>query len=76
MEEQMIERVARAIAAVDGIELGRGLEDWEPWLKRARAAIEAMQEPTMMMLKAGLNHAGAASLPDDVYPPMIRAALR
>jgi len=46
---EMIERVARAIAA-DNV---RGNSNWQDWLVEARAAIEAMREPTEKMWDAG-----------------------
>ncbi|QUT07966.1 hypothetical protein KFK14_11570 [Sphingobium phenoxybenzoativorans] len=47
----MIERVARAIA---GAEYGDGFDrPWEPFLPHARAAVEAMREPTDNMVEAG-----------------------
>jgi len=56
--ESMIERVARAICATY---YGKPDRDgnWMAFLKEARAAIEAMQEPTDAMTEAG------AGLDDD-----------
>lgn len=58
----MIERVARAIAAVEGYDID-GLkayattqagarEEYERLMKKARAAIEALREPTQGMVSA------------------------
>jgi len=45
--DDMIERVARAIA-----EQNHG-STWDEWIDEARAAIEAMREPTEAMINAG-----------------------
>lgn len=50
----MVERVARALAACDN-------SDWRAWVDDARAAIEAMREPTDQMVEAAY---AAASLDD------------
>lgn len=66
MAESMIDRVARALA--DNHEA--------PLQYQARAAIEAMREPTEEMLDAGHIHAGTV---DDAYvcfTTMIDAALK
>ncbi len=47
----MVERVARALCAADGYSWA---ED-ELYMRQARAAIEAMREPTEEMQKAGLR---------------------
>lgn len=53
-EMGMVEKVARAIYAVDG---GKGWHLHEKfYMDSARAAIEAMREPTEIMLVAGCNH--------------------
>jgi hypothetical protein len=38
---EMVERVAKAMALADG-----GNAYWKPYMREARAAIEAMREPT------------------------------
>lgn len=59
---EMVERIARAILAVDYPEdAGSDLEEmwWErrgdAYLAYARAALEAMREPTEQMAQAGLS---------------------
>lgn len=54
MAESMIERVARAICEAD-MEAFDGME--ELYLAQARAAIEAMREPTEAMTFAGMRAA-------------------
>lgn len=82
MAEDMIERVARAIASadpdqagqVDGSEMGDYF--WEKYrdhyMTIARAAIEAMREPTRAMHEAGLKTTG---MPSNTFRDMIGAAL-
>ncbi len=68
----MVERVARAIAECE-VDL---VKDGYPPV--ARAAIEAMMEPTPDMLKAGLTADHAmyeCAEPETVYQAMLRAAL-
>ena len=56
----MTERVARAIASA------MGATDWRPYVGTARAAVEAMREPTVDMLDAALpNLPDWGYLPDD-----------
>lgn len=87
---EMVERVAQAIALASN---GGTWDDWyndeqrEFHRKRARAAIEAMREPTEDMWKAGLatGHVGGIGDngglepndfdPEEVWPAMIDAAL-
>lgn len=78
---EMIERVARALwskAKEEPIRRSVGvsfendpLKLW--WIDQARAAIEAMREPTMAMHQAGLETTG---MPSNTYRDMIDAALR
>lgn len=74
----MVERVARAIMRDDfeGDDMwnssGRLLRD--SYLKNARAAIEAMREPTEGMAGAG-NSLGHEEAPSTYYEAMIDAAL-
>lgn len=71
----MIERVARAICAV---EYGDENAGWENQIPAARAAIEAMRRPTEAM-KAGLREvAGTQTLAYALasWPTMIDAALK
>lgn len=56
--ETMIERVARAIAAL------HGSDDWRAFLGDARAAAAAMREPTAAMLDAAVPE-----MPDWGYLP-------
>jgi hypothetical protein len=72
-EESMVERVARALRAACRKEYG---SDWnyEVAWAFARAAIEAMEEPTPEMCDAGMapNVDGIGSM----YRAMLRAALK
>lgn len=62
---EMIERVARAIARMTADERG-----WEFWIPEARAAIEAMREPTgeqrlvgaLSLLREAYRHLAADSV--------------
>lgn len=71
---EMIDQVAQAMA---------GKEEWamvdeqdrNGWREIARAAIEAMREPTLQMIFQG-EDAGANSAPIDVWKAMIDEALR
>lgn len=79
---EMIERVARALA---GYEYADGNDEpWEPFVGLARVAIEAMREPSEMMIAIGINQAedctadwtaSAACVAEHVYRQMIDAAL-
>ena len=69
MTESMIERVARAI--YDEAADKPYATDLEPI---ARAAIEAMREPTREMLAAGMNEEGVDLLSE--WRAMIDAALK
>lgn len=70
---EMIDRVARALCEAEG---DRD-ELWDAYLEPARAAIEAMREPTKEMLFAGDLHCtyGCKCWSGDIYPAMIDAAL-
>lgn len=77
----MIERVARAIAGVNGIGLDEANEAmWRVHEMEARAVIEAMREPTEAMLEAYDNtvqidfEGEPLNLPQ-AYTAMIDAAL-
>lgn len=89
MSENMVERVARAIQATRGPRENR---DRAPpatrqlWLSDARAAIEAMREPTTAMIAAAdaltvvgaLDYHTAIDVPadhDEAWRAMIDAAL-
>lgn len=82
MAESMIERVARAIAGVDPEQQGQiddsemGEYFWEKYrdhyLPLARAAIEAMREPTDAMVDALTSY---DSNPESLYERAIDAAL-
>lgn len=79
---EMIERVARAQCAVHGLDpdytfrsLEAGKEvvvQWHLHIKMAKAAIEAMREPTDRMRLAG---SFAQDTPWSIYDAMIDAAL-
>ncbi|CAM5769829.1 hypothetical protein [Bosea minatitlanensis] len=74
----MIERVARALAAM---EYGEDVDDvWETHIPHARAAIAAMREPTGGMGEAAERWADKSSYylemdPADVWRAMIDVAL-
>lgn len=76
---EMIERVARAICKADGQDpdhegelTDEGTFQWQSYVTDARAAIEAMREPTKAMI--------AACYPDEdaglIWRDMIDAALK
>jgi hypothetical protein len=84
---EMIERVARAICAASGSpdpdEIWNGHPLWEEFSDDARAAIEAMREPTEPMMQAAESEAeayfgnGQERLePEQVWRVMIDAALK
>ncbi len=89
---EMIERVARALSIADGMQPeahsndGDELPMWTLYVKDARAAIEAMREPTPeMMLSAtrtekrldeGSVEVSYLVVACDIWPKMIDAALR
>lgn len=85
MPNEMIERVARALAKSDGVDpdyrkCGIGIPKWERYVGEARAAIEAMREPTQEMLFDGQINLGAGGELDnenlkEVWGLMIDAAL-
>jgi hypothetical protein len=66
----MIERVARAMCAADG---GSQEVDVHHYLDMARAAIEAMREPTEAMCEAA--DAVECNQPECIWQAMIDAAL-
>lgn len=86
----MIEKVARALCAADNDDPdglasdivhrpphGNKFVDVPAWTKRtkeARAAIEAMKEPTPQMTKAGYDHSGSSE-PVDLWRAMVKVAL-
>jgi hypothetical protein len=65
----MVEKVARAICAKEEPD---GLGNWKFYTDHARAAIEAMMEPTDHMLLLLVNTATIAS----IYRSMITSALK
>ncbi len=76
-----LEQVARAIAAADGEDY---MEDCARYDARAKAAIEAMREPTDAMCEAGDGTPGGPGFCDEpgdppsayeIYQDMIDAAL-
>ena len=80
-----VEEVARALCASDGAnwdaktdsETANGCapdEQRDYWREKARAAIEAMREPTQAMLAAGKAHRVWPHVPT-IYNTMIDAAL-
>ena len=85
---EMIERVARALEAdyirTSGVRLDMN-PSWAPFRQSARAAIEAMREPTDKMLTAGgsvdAGHAWSpkkelVASPGSVWTAMIDEALK
>lgn len=78
----MVEKVARAVC----IALGHEPEEWayservrERCRRIARAAMQAMREPTKAMLQAGrLNDSedGASGNPESIWQAMVNAALK
>jgi hypothetical protein len=68
MSDNMIERVARALYAMEYSGDSTTAEFWE---RMARAAIEAMREPTQAMLDAGEPQV----LTETVWRSMIDAVL-
>lgn len=82
-----IEQVARALCesddanwdAKDARETANGCtpeEQRDYWRDKARAAIEAMRNPTMDMMKAArAHHEGEHYLPHSLFNSMIDAAL-
>lgn len=70
-EMTMIERVARAISK------SRVDDDyhWREYRQEARAAIEAMREPSLMMQSAALPYVMRQHQTRDVWRSMIDAAL-
>lgn len=83
MAESMIERVARAMFDADatgypGISVpfeGQSIGVQDRWLGLARAAIEAMREPTDAMVDAGVDHIGEGHYNGWAYTAMIDAAI-
>lgn len=81
----MIERVARALCEAEGMEWGAqasamtsgsgGDNEQEYYLTQARAAIEAMREPTEAMQDAGESHCNDYGTPSGCFRAMIDAAL-
>lgn len=78
---EMVERVARALWE-------RHMDPDEPWatvdefwretyLEKARAAIEAMRQPTIEMLKAmvGVSYSATTPMMEDAFNAAINAAL-
>jgi hypothetical protein len=80
MSEEMVERVARALA--DGAhcpsQCSTYCGDKTACVARAaaRAAIGAMREPTEAMVAAGDPHTSDFGTPDGVWRAMITAALK
>lgn len=76
MSESMVERVAKAIRDCEASHDGS-----LPWIEHcARAAIEAMREPTQAMLDAGdeydMQFVDEGGYPWEYYRVMIDAALK
>ena len=77
---EMVERIARALSEIDRIEADEAPDfadwHWEENVERAKAAIEAMREPTKSMKQVGINYITSNLRHEEVYPHMIDAALR
>lgn len=81
-EASMVERVARAMAdrskaRVAGLHLLNAIpmDGEEDFMKMARAAIEAMREPTEAMVKAGSSMYCNEYEAPDIWEDMIDAAI-
>jgi hypothetical protein len=76
----MVEQVARAIdvAGTTWLNEQSGRVEWYdvPGEVLARAAIEAMREPTRAMTRAIRDPGGWVDMPEEIYRQMIDAALR
>ena len=81
----MIEKIARAIAshAYDGgapddvVPIIATRAQWQEWAtKRARAAVEAMREPTGEMRAALTEAIGENAMPGEVWAAAIDAAMK
>jgi len=76
MAESLVERVARAMAQEndhhDEFEIG---DFRDAYMDMARAAIEAMREPTDAMVDSGVDHIGEGHYNGWAYTAMIDAAL-
>jgi len=71
MTDSMIERVARALLVAD-----RSAITPDYYQRMARAAIEAMREPTEAMLDAGVNFRERNARTEQIWQAMIDAALK
>jgi hypothetical protein len=76
----MIERAARAIAHAVSLQSDSGVTPkWSDFRGEARAAIEAMREPTVAMIEAGAETVpiifGDTSLARNAWDSMISSAL-
>jgi hypothetical protein len=71
MPDSMIERVARALLVAD-----RSAITPDYYQRMARAAIEAMREPTEAMLDAGVNFRERNARTEQIWQAMIDAALK
>jgi len=69
----MVEKVARAMAERNNDYCERGLLQWPAYEDDARAAIEALREPTPEMVKAAELH--TIGTPRTPWQAMIDAAL-
>ena len=71
MTDSMIERVARALLVAD-----RSAITPDYYQRMARAAIEAMREPTEAMLDAGVNFRERNARTEQIWQAMIDEALK
>lgn len=71
MTDNMIERVAWAMAVEAQMPEAVRLEHWPQILRSARAAIEAMREPTQQMIEDGGEWYGS----EECWGLMIKSAL-
>lgn len=74
MSENMVESVARAICRQAGYGPNEEDVNWDRYVQYARAAIEAMREPTEAMEDAAFS--STLTIPKRGYQAMIDAALK
>ena len=80
MAETMVEKVSRAIyeeleGPVNNQDFKRQMAQWERCLKAARAAIEAMREPTDAMVYAADGHRDGSGCIEGHAPHSTRGML-
>jgi hypothetical protein len=73
---EMIERVARALCKADGVDRCIYPDCGCPHEYRARAAIEALREPTPAMIEAGIQCGDGYGSQPGTWQAMIDQALK